>query len=99
MMSSKQATIPEVINELMFVAISQPDAVDINVEYSGVTDLVGVQVMPAGFDYANTTIEQYRAAKILAIDVSLKVPGALNILLNVKEQLLALITAVQEVAA
>ena len=99
MMSSKQPTIPEVINELMFVAISQPDAVDITVEYTGVVDIVEVRVMPVGFDYANATAQQYKSARILSEEVYLAFPGALKSLVKIKEQVLALTTAVQAVAA
>ena len=57
-------TVQSVINEIMFIAISRPDAIDITVEYSGVGDSFSVKVMPRGFDYINATTESYEAAML-----------------------------------
>ena len=92
-------TVQSVVNEIMFIAMAKPENVDITVEYSGVTDSLQIKVMPTGFDYSNTTAQQYKSARVLSKDVFLAFPGALKSLAEVKDQLIQVITAEEEVAA
>jgi len=83
-------TVQNVINEIMFIAISRPDAIDITVEYSGVSDSLSVKVMPRGFDYINTTTESYEAAILYRTDVWLNEPGPMQTALEAKSKILEL---------
>lgn len=98
-MSQTNPTIPDVINELMFIAVARPEGLDVTVEYSGVSDCVHIKVMPIGFDYKVATTESYIAASLLSETVHLDVPNALAKLTAVKERLLGLLDIKRKVAA
>ncbi len=92
-------TVPQLVNEIMFIAIAKPDQLDVTVEYRSVTDCIAVRVMPVGFNYKGATVEDYSAAMLFGKDIMLDYPGALTQLIAVKEKLLSLIDTKQEVAA
>ena len=81
-------TVQSVINEIMFIAISRPDAIDITVEYSGVSDSLSVKVMPRGFDYINETTESYEAAMLYCTNVWLNEVGPMQAALEAKSRIL-----------
>jgi len=83
-------TVQSVINEIMFIAISRPDAIDITVEFNGVSDSLSVKVMPRGFDYINTTTESYEAAILYHTNVWLNEPGPMQVALDAKSKILEL---------
>ncbi|MFT5759690.1 MAG: hypothetical protein ACI9LM_004457 [Alteromonadaceae bacterium] len=83
-------TVQSVINEIMFIAISRPDAIDITVEYSGVSDSLSVKVMPRGFDYINTTTARYEAAMLYSTNVWLNDSGPMQDALDAKSKILEL---------
>ena len=84
-------TVQSVINEIMFIAISRPDVIDITVEYSGHSDSVSVRVMPRGFDYINETTERYCAAVLFSTDIWLSGAGPMYAALEAKSKILELI--------
>ncbi|GIC79476.1 hypothetical protein [Moritella sp. F3] len=84
-------TVQSVINEIMFIATSRPDAIDITVEYSGVSDSLSVKVMPRGFDYINTTTESYEASILYHTNVWLNDSGPMQAALDAKCKILELI--------
>lgn len=92
-------TVPQIINEIMFIATAKPDGLDVTVEYRSISDCVVVRVMPIGFNYNGATTESYSAAMLLCTDVFLDYPNALKELLTVKERLLQLMTVKTEIAA
>lgn len=83
-------TVQSVINEIMFIAISRPDAIDITVEYTGVSDSFSVRVMPRGFDYINETTESYCAAIFFCTDIWLSGSGPMQAALEAKNKILEL---------
>ncbi|WP_043994952.1 hypothetical protein [Moritella sp. PE36] len=83
-------TVQSVINEIMFIAISRPDAIDITVEFSGISDSLAVKVMPRDFDYINSTTEQYEAAILYRTSVWLNEPGPMQTALEAKTKILEL---------
>jgi len=97
-------TVQSVIDEIMFIAISRPDAIDITVEYSGVSDSLSVKVMPRGFDYINATTASYEAALLYHTQKSelwWTDAGLMQLALDAKSKILELmaIPADDEVAA
>ena len=84
-------TVQSVINEIMFIAISRPDAIDITVEYSGVSDSLSVKVMPRGFDYINATTASYCAAMLYCTEIWLGYSGPMEAALDAKSKILELI--------
>jgi hypothetical protein len=83
-------TVQSVINEIMFIAASIPDAIDITVEYTGVSDSLNVRVMPRGFDYINATTESYCAARLFHTQIGLSLPWAMQDVLDAKSKILEL---------
>jgi hypothetical protein len=83
-------TVQSVINEIMFIATSRPDAIDITVEYSGVSDSLSVKVMPRGFDYINQSTESYQAAILYSTNVWLNDSGPMQAALDAKSKILEL---------
>lgn len=94
-------SVPQLVNEIMFIAIAKPDQLDVTVEYRSLSDCINVRVMPSGFNYKDTTLEEYSAAMLLAKDIFLDYSNALTELSAVKDKLLDLIKNSQgvEVAA
>jgi len=90
-------TVQSVINEIMFIAISRPDAIDITVEYCGVSDSLSVRVMPRGFDYINNTQESYAAAILYRTSVWLNEPGPMQAALDAKSKILELMAMSESV--
>ena len=43
-------TVQSVINEIMFIAMSRPDAMDITVEYHGMSDSIFIHVLPTNLN-------------------------------------------------
>ncbi|MCJ8348277.1 hypothetical protein [Moritella sp.] len=43
-------TVQSVINEIMFIAMSRPDAIDITVEYHGISDSIFIHVLPTNLN-------------------------------------------------
>jgi hypothetical protein len=43
-------TVQSVINEIMFIAMSRPDAIDITVEYHGMSDSIFIHVLPTNLN-------------------------------------------------
>ena len=43
-------TVQSVINEIMFIAMSRPDAMDIAVEYHGYSDSIFIHVLPSNLN-------------------------------------------------
>ncbi|MFT5759265.1 MAG: hypothetical protein ACI9LM_004022 [Alteromonadaceae bacterium] len=83
-------TVQSVINEIMFIATSRPDAIDITVEYSGVSDSLSVKVMPRGFDYIKATTSSYCAAMLYCTEIWLGHSGPLQSALDAKSKILEL---------
>ena len=90
-------TVQSVINEIMFVAISRPDAIDITVEYNGVSDSLSVKVMPHGFDYINATTASYKAAMLYSTDIWLNDSGPMQAALDAKSKILELMAMPESV--
>ena len=86
-----------VINEIMFIAISRPDAIDITVEYNGVSDSLSVKVMPRGFDYINATTATYKAVMLYCSDIWLSEPSPMQSALDAKSKILELMAMPENV--
>ena len=84
-------TVQSVINEIMFIATSRPDAIDITVEYCGVSDSLSVKVMPRGFDYINETTASYEAAMLYCTQIWFNNAGPMQAALDAKRNILELL--------
>ena len=84
-------TVQSVINEIMFIATSRPNAIDITIEYSGVSDSLSVKVMPHGFDYVNATTASYCATMLYCTEIWLGHSGPMQAALDAKHNILELL--------
>lgn len=92
-------TISEIINELLFIAISQPESIEVNVSYRSKLDYVSINALPTTFNLAESDDDGYRAALLISKHIPLYTPGALKELTDARNELLRLTSGSVEVAA
>ncbi|MGR6779673.1 hypothetical protein ACU5B6_08590 [Moritella viscosa] len=92
-------TVQSVINEIMFIAMSRPDAIDITVEYHGMSDSIFIHVIRSNINVGRMTTQGLNDAvlfnkyirldeKACLLDDSKKTP--LEAVLNAKRKIQAL---------
>jgi len=95
-------TVQSVINEIMFIAMSRPDAIDVTVEYHGMSDSIFIHVLRSNINVGRMTTQGLKDAvlfskyirldgKACLLDDSKKTP--LEAALNAKSKILALMDA------
>jgi hypothetical protein len=93
-------TITDAVNDLMFIAISKPEHVDIDVMYDGHADAIDVSVFPRTFHVTpNMTTDEFDKSRLFRAHVNLVREGALQKLQQAKTDLILLIGKKHEVAA
>ena len=93
-------TIPDAINELMIIAVAQPEHLAIDVSYHAISDFIRVAVLPRTFNIdQSTTTQQYSDALVLSVNEKISSASALQKLQQAKVILLELIENKGEVAA
>jgi hypothetical protein len=99
-MSKIIPTITDAVNDLMFIAISKPDHIDVDVMYDGHADAIDVSVFPRTFQVTlNMTTDEFDKSRLFRAHVNLVSDGALKKLQQAKADLLLLIENKHEVAA
>ncbi|MFT7680650.1 MAG: hypothetical protein ACI935_000081 [Moritella dasanensis] len=92
-------TVQSVINEIMFIAMSRPDAIDITVEYHGLGDSIFIHVLRSNINVGRMTTQGLSDAVLFSkyirldgkaslLDDNKKTP--LEAVLNAKSKILAL---------
>ena len=99
-MIKPNSTMNDVINELMFIAIAQPEHLAIDISYHANSDFIRVAVLPRTFNIdQSTTTQQYSDALILSVNEKISSASTLKKLQQAKVALLELIENKGEVAA
>lgn len=99
-MSKTIPTITDAVNDLMFIAISKPEYVDIDVMYDGSADAIDISVFPRNFHVTpNMTTDEFDKSRLFRAHVNLVSDGALQKLQQTKADLILLIENRHEVAA
>jgi hypothetical protein len=99
-MSKTILTITDAVNDLMFIAISKPDHIDIDIMYDGHADSIDVSVFPRTFQVTlNMTTDEFDKSRLFRAHVSLISDGALQKIQQAKAELMKLIENKREVAA
>ena len=94
-------TVQSVINEIMFIAMSRPDAIDVTVEYHGISDSIFIHVLRSNLNVGRMTTQGLNDATLFSqyirlggtaclLDDSKKTP--LEAVLNAKRKILVLMT-------